>query len=63
EKRSKATFYGYIHNRSIPFHKRSKKLVFLKSEIDDWLKAGRRKTRSEIESEAGQNLNIRRAAK
>jgi hypothetical protein len=63
EKRSKATFYGYIHRRSIPFHKRSKKLLFLKSEIDDWLKEGRRKTRTEIENNAGQNLKLRKASR
>ena len=63
EKRSKPTFYGYIHDRTIPFHKRGKKVTFLKSEIDSWLKEGRRKTRSEIEADAGQNLKIRRAKK
>jgi predicted DNA-binding transcriptional regulator AlpA len=60
EKRSKATFYGYIHRRTIPFHKKSKKLLFLKSEIDTWLKEGRRKTLTEIENDAGENLIIRR---
>ena len=63
EKRSKQTFYGYVHKRTIPFHKSEKKIIFLKSEIDDWLKQGRRKTRAEIEAEAGQNLKIRRAVK
>ncbi len=63
EKRSKATFYGYVHRRSIPFHKRSKKLLFLKSEIDQWLKEGRKQTLSEIELDAGQHLKIRRATK
>jgi hypothetical protein len=53
EKRSKATFYGYTHQRSIPFHKRGKKIIFLKSEIDDWIKSGRRKTLQEISAEAG----------
>lgn len=56
EKRSKPTFYGYIHERSIPFHKRGKKITFLKSEIDTWLKTGRRKTNEEIISEADQFL-------
>ena len=52
EKRSKPTFYSYVHRHLIPYHKRGKKLVFLKSEIDQWLKAGRRKTIEEIEKEA-----------
>jgi excisionase family DNA binding protein len=63
EKRTKPTFYGYVHSRTIPFHKRGKKLLFLKSEIDTWLKEGRRKTRTEIENDAGQNLIIRRTSK
>lgn len=52
EKRTKPTWYGYVHRMEIPFHKRGKKLTFLKSEIDNWLKQGRRKTASEIDAEA-----------
>lgn len=52
EKRSKPTFYRYVQEKIIPFHKKGKKLTFLKSEIDLWLKEGRRKTIEEIESEA-----------
>jgi len=51
EKRSKPTFYGYVHEGTIPHHKRGKKLIFLKSEIDLWLKSGRVKTNTEIEAE------------
>ena len=57
EKRSKPTFYGYVSNRLVPFHKRGKKLIFLKSEIDQWLKAGRVKTDSEIEADADTYLS------
>ena len=56
EKRSKPTFYGYVHERAIPFHKRGKKITFLKSEIDAWLKQGRKQTNSEVETEAQQYL-------
>ncbi len=62
-KRSKPTFYGYVRERSIPFHKRGKKLLFLKSEIDAWLKEGRKQTLSEIENDAAQTLKIRRVKK
>ena len=51
EKRSKPTFYRYVSHGLIPYHKRGKKLTFLKSEIDFWLAGGRVKTKSEIESE------------
>lgn len=56
EKRSKATFYGYVHERVIPFHKRGKKITFLQSEIDFWLKQGRKKTYAETAIEADEYL-------
>ncbi len=59
EKRTKPTFYGYIHQRAIPFHKRGKKLIFLKSEIDNWLKSGRKKTIGEIALEANSYIKIK----
>ncbi|HMG67777.1 MAG TPA: helix-turn-helix domain-containing protein, partial [Chitinophagaceae bacterium] len=44
DKPVKPTVYGWVHHRVIPCHRRGKKLYFLKSEIDTWLKAGRKKT-------------------
>jgi excisionase family DNA binding protein len=38
DKPSKATIYSMVHERTIPFHKGPKKLRFLKSEIEAWLK-------------------------
>lgn len=54
QKRSIDTFYGYTRERTIPFHKgeKTRKLLFLKSEIDLWLKQGKQKTISEISAEA-----------
>jgi len=49
---AKPTVYAWIGQRSIPYHKKGKKLMFLKSEIDNWLKEGRRKTAAEIQAEA-----------
>jgi excisionase family DNA binding protein len=51
---AKPTVYAWIGQRSIPYHKKGKKLMFLKSEIDSWLKEGRRKTAAEIQAEAQQ---------
>ncbi|MCS3157644.1 helix-turn-helix domain-containing protein [Bacteroides thetaiotaomicron] len=31
------TIYCWTSNREIPFHKRGKRIMFLKSEIDEWL--------------------------
>ena len=60
DKPAKATAYGWVHHSLIPFHKKSKKLFFLKSEIDLWLKAGRRKTVSEITIETENELANRK---
>jgi excisionase family DNA binding protein len=51
DKPSKPTVYGWVNARTIPVHKGGKKLRFLKSEIDNWLKQGRKKTMAEIASE------------
>src|SRR4051794_13759900 len=48
EKPARPTVYGWVSSLTIPFHKRAKKLFFLKSEIDTWLKTGRKKTVAEI---------------
>ena len=52
EKRTKPTWYSKISKGEIPYHKRGKKVYFLKSEIDNWLKSGKQKSRKEIEAEA-----------
>ena len=41
EKPSKFTVYGWVSRRTIPFHKEGKKLLFKKSEIDQWIENGR----------------------
>ena len=52
DKPSKPTVYGWVHAGNIPVHKGSKKLRFLKSEIDKWLKQGSKKTLAETDAEA-----------
>lgn len=49
---AKATIYGWVSKREIPYHKGGKKLRFLKSDIDAWLSNGKRKSESELENEA-----------
>ena len=60
DKPVKPTVYGWVHQRVIPNHRRGKKLYFLKSEIDTWLKAGRKKTIAETASEADNYINSKR---
>ena len=47
DKPARATVYGWVHSGMIPYHKGGKKLRFLKSDIDNWMKAGRRMTLAE----------------
>jgi excisionase family DNA binding protein len=66
DKPAKATVYGWVHIGSIPHHKGQKKLRFLKSEIDEWLKTGKKKTFFETSIEAEKYLSkskIKRSAK
>lgn len=63
DKPSKATVYGWVNAGTIPVHKGGKKLRFLKSEIDSWMKQGRRKTLSEIAGEAEQYLTKKKGGR
>lgn len=60
DKPSKPTVYGWVNAGTIPVHKGGKKLRFLKSEIDSWLKQGRKKTLIELTSEADQYLSSKK---
>lgn len=57
---AKQTVYGWIGQHAIPYHKKGKKLQFLKSEIDSWLKADKRKTAAELHAEAVQFVNAKK---
>ncbi len=52
DKPTKPTVYGWVNAGIIPVHKGGKKLRFLKSEIDNFLKQGRKKTLAETAIEA-----------
>lgn len=50
------TIYGMVSKREIPFNKKRGRLYFLKSELIDWIKEGRKKTLIEAEKGAGKHL-------
>ena len=52
DKPSKPTVYSWVNAGTVPVHKGPKKLRFLKSEIDNWLRQGKKKTFAETASEA-----------
>ncbi len=39
---AKQTLYGFTSNRKIPFIKKAKRLLFLKSDLDAWLQEGKK---------------------
>ena len=51
------TVYGWTSTHFIPFHKKGKNIAFLKSEIDQWLQQGHRKSKSDLMLEASQFVN------
>lgn len=57
---SKATIYGLTHRKEIPFHKRGKRLYFLKSEILQWIQSGKQESKSELEIRANEYLSKNR---
>jgi excisionase family DNA binding protein len=56
DKPKPATVYGWVFAGRIPVHKGGKKLRFLKSEIDEWLKQGKKMTIAESSLKAEQYL-------
>ena len=50
------TLYSYVSQKKVASCKRGKHLYFVKSDLIDFVKAGRQKTVSEIETEADNNL-------
>ena len=48
---ARQTIYGKVSSNEIPHYKDSKKLRFLKAEIDLWLKQGRKKTSLELQTD------------
>ena len=48
----KQTLYQLTSKREIPFRKVGRRLTFLASELDTWLAANRKQTRSEIENQS-----------
>lgn len=58
------TVYGWTSTHKIPFHKKGKSILFLKSEIDEWLNQGSRsKSDYELEQEAMSYINRKRYGK
>ncbi|MBU2901565.1 helix-turn-helix domain-containing protein [Maribacter dokdonensis] len=54
--KSKYTLYSLVAKNKIPYHKQGKHLYFLKSELIDWIKAGKRENKASIQNEVDEYL-------
>jgi hypothetical protein len=52
KKVAKATIYGYINKKTVPYIKRDHSLLFEREKIDAWLVSGRKSTNDEIKVQA-----------
>lgn len=57
---AKQTIYGWVNAKLIPYYKKSKKLSFKKSEIDEWMQQGQRKSTEELQREAYEFINLKK---
>ncbi|WP_207424996.1 helix-turn-helix domain-containing protein [Pedobacter sp. SYSU D00535] len=55
------TIYSKVSRQEIPVNKQGKKLYFYKSELIQWIRAGKVKTTAELELEANGFLEKRKA--
>ena len=53
---SKATIYGLVSRSEVPCMKKGKRLYFSRQELTEWIKAGRKKTVSEIAADTDSYL-------
>lgn len=60
---AKTSMYGLTFRRKIPFIKRGKRLIFKRTDLIEWLNAGRKSTKEEIENEAKNYLRNSRMSK
>lgn len=56
-KLKKSTIYQLVFKRGIPFHKCTKKLLFKKSELIEWVEKDRVLTIKELEENLNQTIN------
>lgn len=57
---AKQTVYGWIGQHTIPYHKKGKKLQFLKSEIDKWLITDQHQTLVQVRAQARNDFQAKK---
>jgi excisionase family DNA binding protein len=54
---SVTTIYGKVSRKEIPVNKQGKRLYFYRSQLSDWIKAGKKKMLFEVDKEAADHLS------
>ena len=62
-KLAKPTIYGLVQRKEIPAMKRGNRLYFSRQELTEWIKAGRKLTKAELEQQAELYLANRKGRK
>jgi excisionase family DNA binding protein len=53
------TIYGRVCRHQIPVYKQGKRLYFYKSELEDWIKSGKKKTMDELRQDVEERISGR----
>lgn len=56
---SVSTLYGKVSRAEIPVNKKGKRLYFYRSELHEWIREGRKRTRSMIREAVAARLSIK----
>jgi excisionase family DNA binding protein len=56
---SVSTLYGKSSRREVPVSKRGKRLYFRRSELEEWIREGRRKTMDELRDQVPERIGRR----
>ncbi|MDN3666910.1 helix-turn-helix domain-containing protein [Algibacter miyuki] len=59
-KLAKATLYGLVHKKAIPFSKKGKRLYFQKTELLDWIKSDKKDTKQSMNYKVDEYLSKNR---
>lgn len=55
-KLSKATLYGLVHRKEIPYSKKAGRLYFLKSELMEWIASGKKTSKKALDKKVDDYL-------
>ena len=57
---AKQTIYGLVNRKAIPCSRINGKLIFVRTEIDEWMRSKKKQTLSDIDSSANEFIKSRK---